>query len=64
MSIGESIGEIERDDDTDERISLPNEDEGEMEDDRELVGWFSADSSWRKWHRGPYGPKEEEEYKV
>jgi hypothetical protein len=29
--IGESIGDIDRDDDTDERISLPNDDEdGEM----------------------------------
>lgn len=28
--IGESIGEIERDDDTDERISLPNDDDGEI----------------------------------
>lgn len=28
--IGESIGEIDRDDDTDERISLPNDDDGEI----------------------------------
>lgn len=29
---------MERDDDTEERISLPKDDDGEMEDDRELVG--------------------------
>jgi hypothetical protein len=31
--IGESIGEIDREEDTDERISLPNDDEGDMDDD-------------------------------
>ncbi len=30
MINGESIGEIERDDETDERISLPNDDDGDI----------------------------------
>jgi hypothetical protein len=47
---GESIGEIDRDDDTDERISLPNDDDGEivLQDDE-----VSGHSSCIKWHRGP-----------
>ena len=39
------MGEIDRDEDTDERISLPKDDEGEMEDDMEFVGAISGDSS-------------------
>lgn len=46
--MGESIGEIERDDDTDERISLPMEDDGEIEDETELHGEFSGYSSCKK----------------
>jgi hypothetical protein len=47
--IGESIGEIEREDDTDERISLPNEDDGDIDDDDiELHGKLSGYSSCKK----------------
>jgi hypothetical protein len=45
LSIGESIGEIERDDETDERISLPNDDEGDIDEDLELHGEGSGYSS-------------------
>ena len=46
---GESMGDMERDEDTDERISLPKDDDGEMEDDdTELHGEVSEHSSWRK----------------
>jgi len=36
LRTGDSIGEIERDDDTDERVSLPNDDDGDIEVDGEL----------------------------
>ena len=46
---GESIGDMERDEDTDERISLPKDDDGEIEDDdTELHGEESGHSSCRK----------------
>jgi hypothetical protein len=47
--IGESIGDIDRDDDTDERVSLPNDDDGEIV----LQDEVSEHSSCTKWHRGP-----------
>ena len=46
--MGESIGEIERDDDTEERISLPMEDDGEIEDVSELHDEVSGYSSCKK----------------
>jgi hypothetical protein len=48
LIIGESIGEMERDDDTDERISLPKDDDGDIEDEMELHGELSGYSSCKK----------------
>ena len=61
LRIGESIGEIERDEDTDERISLANDDDGEIDDDFDDIWKLSGDSSCKKWHRGPYGPWKEKQ---
>ncbi len=53
---------MERDDDTDERISLPKDDDGDIEDEMELHGELSGYSSCKKWHRGPYGPRKNKDF--